>query len=274
MTPRLHSVSFLAVGLALVCGSGLAAQDALMQLGLTETAARKFVIDEIKSPAEGRRSEIATAGTRAFLKLPPSVRGGAATRLFAWAKAYVSSPAFAAAYAGIRRDRLPTAKQYELTAEQQAKKTVDDQLAELTRARQAAAILAAEDRAAFLASTAEAEKNLKNPEYVRQLQARLEAERQAESGSDTTLAARVEQETPADPRKLFARRLRGFLDATAAVDFKTRTISLTGGADGIEFVDPIVRTKAWMWHEAAIVGPEATAAARAAAEAWLKEIER
>ena len=58
------------------------------------------------------------------------------------------------------------------------------------------------------------------------------------------------------------------------MNFSARTINLTGGLDGIEFVDKADRAKPWMWQEAALVGPEATAAARAAAEAWLKEIER
>ena len=49
-------VVFALVGL----GAGLAAQSALLtQLGLTETAARTFVLDEIKSPATNRSSAIA-----------------------------------------------------------------------------------------------------------------------------------------------------------------------------------------------------------------------
>ena len=58
------------------------------------------------------------------------------------------------------------------------------------------------------------------------------------------------------------------------MNFSARTISLTGGPDGIEFIDKADRAKPWMWQAAAIVGREATVAARAAAEAWLKEIER
>jgi hypothetical protein len=76
----------MAIALA---GGGFAAQSALTQLGLTETAARTFVLDEIKSAATGRRSPIALAGTRAFFKLPRSDRGVAATGLFTWAMAYV-----------------------------------------------------------------------------------------------------------------------------------------------------------------------------------------
>jgi hypothetical protein len=102
----------------------------------------------------------------------------------------------------------------------------------------------------------------------------LEAERAQEIGSEARLAEEVEQQTPADPRKLFARRLREFLEITAEVNFSARTMSLTGGPDGIEFLDKADRERHWMWQAAAIVGSEATSAARAAAQAWLKEIER
>ena len=82
----------LAVGAVVMAGAGLVAQSQLAQLGLTETAARTFVLDEIKGPAASRGAPIDVAGTRAFLKLPPAARGPAATALFAWAKSYVSSP--------------------------------------------------------------------------------------------------------------------------------------------------------------------------------------
>jgi hypothetical protein len=93
---------------------------------LTEATARTFVLDEIKGPAKDRRSAIAVAGTRAFLKLPPSARGAAAAGLFAWAKAYVRSPAFAASYASYRKGRTRTAKQYDLTVEEAVRKDLDE----------------------------------------------------------------------------------------------------------------------------------------------------
>ena len=74
--------------------SVLLAQSVLVQLGLTDATARNFLLDEIKSPASSRRNDIVVTGNRAFLKLPPAVRGQAASSLFAWAKAYANSPAF------------------------------------------------------------------------------------------------------------------------------------------------------------------------------------
>lgn len=81
---RSRLLTLLVVAL-LAMGGGLVAQTALGQLGLTEAAARTFVLDEIKSPSQSRRSAVAITGTRAFLKLPAAARAGAATGLFAWA---------------------------------------------------------------------------------------------------------------------------------------------------------------------------------------------
>ena len=51
--------------------------------------------------------------------------------------------------------------------------------------------------------------------------------RRAGAGRDAN--ANVDETTPADPNRLFARRLREFLTATADVNFSARTINLTGG---------------------------------------------
>ena len=109
--------TFVAVGAVVMAGAGLVAQSRLAQLGLTETAARTFVLDEIKRPATSRGAPIVVAGTRAFLTLPPAARGPAATALFAWAKSYVGSPAFTASYNAYRNGRLPSERQYALSVE-------------------------------------------------------------------------------------------------------------------------------------------------------------
>lgn len=269
MTNRLATI-VLITGL----GAGLGAQGALAQLNLTEAAAREFVLKEIASPAADRSSDIAVAGTRAFLKLPAAARGPAATALFTWARTYVSSPAFNASYANYRRGRIPQGRQYALTPRQQVQQDIDEQLAGIALMRESAAKMPEKDRAGILESAKKVEATLKDPAMFEQRVAQVAAERAQEGGNDAALADDVEALTPADPRRLFARRLRQFLDATADVNFSARTIALTGGPDGIEFIDKADRARPWMWQAAAIVGREATVAARSAAEAWLKEIER
>jgi hypothetical protein len=121
---------------------------------------------------------------------------------------------------------------------------------------------------------AKARANFADPAFIKQRQDQVAAARAADNAAVVRLAAEVDETTPADPKKLFARRLREFLEVTADVNFSARTITLTldQGADGIEFTDRADRARHWIWQAAAIAGPEATSAARAAAEAWLKEI--
>jgi hypothetical protein len=259
------AVSFAAASLA---------QTALNQLGLTEAAARTFVMNEAKGSSSSRQSAIATAGTRAFLKLPRPARAAAATGLFAWAKAYVNSPAFKASYAAHRNGMIPSERQYALTVQQQVKKEIDEQLSLMESLSQAAEKMPPAERAVMLEQVKTARAQSTNPAYIKQLEATRTAERERESQSRRVMADEVDKKTPGDPNVLLARRLHEFLDATADVNFAARTISLTLGSDGIEFIDRADRAKPWMWQLAVIVGPEATGAARTAALAWLKEIER
>jgi hypothetical protein len=260
--------------IAAAAGGRLAAQTALAQLGMTEAAARTFVLDEIKSPATGRRHAIALAGTRAFLKLPPAARPAAATGLFTWAKAYVSSPAFKASYDGHRRDRIPPDKRFPLSVDEALKKETDDVLAGFEQMRKGIGALPPADQQKVLDKLKEAQAMLTNPEMVRARRAALEAERAAQGGDNAAQMREVEARTPANPQTLFARRLREFLEVTADVNFSARTINLTGGVEGIEVADRADRQRHWMWQQAALAGPEATAAARTAAQAWLREIEK
>lgn len=268
-------LSVVAIGAALFVGNGtLVAQGGLAQLGLTEASARTFVLDDIKSPATSRGSGIAVAGTRAFLTLPASARGPAATALFAWAKAYVGSAAFKTAYATHRRAVIgPDERPGPSSVDDELRKMIDETKAGIAQARAIAATLPPADAANMLKLVAEQEAKLQSGETARLLRAGLEAQRAERTTTAAASARRNDERYPADPSRIFARRLREFLDATADVNFSARTLSLTGGPDGIEFLDKADRQRHWIWQEATIVGPEATSAARAAAQAWLKELE-
>ena len=266
--------SGMIVTAAVLMATGVAAQSALVQLGLTETAARTFLWDELTNPASHRGADIVVAGTRAFLKLPRSARAAAASGLFAWARSYVNSPAFTAKYNEFRRGSVDLAPQYDRSVEQEVRLEIDRQLEDLQQLRPRLAKLPADERAGVLEQLTLREKQLTDPAFIKQRQEQVAEERAQAHASAASASARNGLTIPADPKALVARRLRDFLAATADVNFETKTISLTGGPDGIEFVDPAVRTRPLMWLEAVIVGPEATAAARAAAQVWLKENDR
>ncbi len=173
------------VAIVIAMAGGLVAQSPLAQLGLAETAARTFVLDEIKRPAADRGAPIEVAGTRAFLKLPPAARGPAAAALFAWAKSYVSSPAFMASYNTYRNGRLPTERQYALSVDAQVKKDIADQLAGFEQMRLAAEKMPPKDRDMLMEQVKQALANLTNPAYADKLRAQLTAERAQESGQRT-----------------------------------------------------------------------------------------
>jgi hypothetical protein len=271
---RRRSSVFVAIAILVVASGVLLAQGALVQLGLTEAAARKFLLDELKSPASSRRNDIVVTGNRAFLKLPPAVRGQAAASLLAWAKAYVNSPAFKTIYANYRRGVIGEPMQYPLTVDEEIKKKLDDQLTGVEQLRKVADTFPPAERAQALETVKQQEAWARDPATFKMLKTAMEAERAEKIGREAEHVKQAEEMLPADSQKLFARRLRAFLEGTADVNFSARTIRLTGGPDGIEFVDPADRKHSWLWQEAVIVGQEATSAARAAAEAWLKEIER
>ena len=272
MSRILRLAAGLAVAvLAVNASSTPVAQGVLAQLGLTEAQARTFLFDELKSPSEGlRRSTIAVTGHRAFYKLPAEVRGPAATALFAWAKAYVSSPAFRSAYEQFRREANPLDTRVSASVDEQVAAEMAEMEAGREMALQIAATLPPEDRDRLLAQLEEQEAQM--AEFRERLRAGLALEQAEREASNQASAAEFEERFPADPNQLFARRLRQFLDYTADADFTARIIKLTGGPDGMEFIDPAHRAKSSTWQLAVLAGPEATTAARAAAEAWLAEI--
>lgn len=244
---------------------------ALTQLGLTETAARGLLMDEIQTAGGGK---MATAGRAAYLKLPEAARGPVTTELFAWAKAYVNSPAFEAAYARARTAAMPQGSQYDRTIDEELKKQLDEKLAVLENSKVAAQSMPAAEAQKFLASLKETADQLRSPEMQRTLRAQLEAERGTRNAQDDKSTEQWQEKFPADRQALFARRLREFLDATTDVDFEARkkvVKNLAGETVGY-WLSEAHQKKPWQWLEALVVGKEATMSARAAAEAWLKEI--
>ena len=246
----------------------IVAQGVLAQLGLTEASARNFLFEEMKSePANAnRRNGIFLAGHRAFYKLPPAARGPAATALFAWAKTHVSSPAFKTAYAQFRKDAGPVAERPGPSAEAQAAELKTNQ----EMVRQIVEKMPPAEREKFLAQMKEQEAQM--AETRARTQKAIEAGEAERKAQDKARAIEFEVRFPEDPNRLVARRLRAFLDETADADFAARIIRLTDGPDGMEFITPAHRAKSVTWQLAVLAGPEATRAARAAAEVWLKEV--
>jgi hypothetical protein len=293
-TRRLRVAVLATVSASVVAGAS--AQGPLAQLGLTEATARRLLLDEATTmPAarrseqpqsmsagrwadsmrEIRRSDVVEIGRKAFYKLPLATRGPAATALFAWAKAYVGSPAFKTAYAQRRRDVLgPDTPTAQPSIDDEVQAQINEMRQNLAESRKIAASLPPASAAQLLKTLEEQEAKINSGEFEKLLRMGLSANRDERAERDAAAAKENDEQYPTDPMRIIARRLREFLDATADVNFSARTISLTDGPDGIEFLDKADRQRNWMWQEAVIAGPDATAAARAAATVWLKEIDR
>ena len=99
------------------------------------------------------------------------------------------------------------------------------------------------------------EEQIRSPEFARTLRAGLEIERAATAAGTGTSNRESLAMYPLNPEAIFAHRLREFLDETADANFSARTIHLTGGPDGIEFVDPADRKRSTTWQMAVIAGP-------------------
>jgi len=250
-------------------------QSVLPQLGLTEAAARALLTNEVQTSGEGGYSStLAMAGRAAYLRVPEAARGAATTALFAWAKAYVNSPAFETAYARIRSESKPQLRERAPTADEELKKQLDESLAVYESAKTAASAMPAAEREKFLASLKQIFDMQRSPEMLKVQRTALEEKRAKEKADEDQVMARWQEAFPADRQVLFARRLRELLDATADVDFEARKNTIrtpAGDTVGFALSDPY-RVKPWQWLDAFVVGKEATTAGRAAAEAWLKEI--
>lgn len=84
-----------------------------------------------------------------------------------------------------------------------------------------------------------------------------------------------EQLYPPDSTASIARTLHEFLDATPDVDFAAEQRRVEGeGGSSMVFVTQAYRDKPWQWRFSYERGPGAIAAARTAAQAWLKELGR
>jgi hypothetical protein len=273
---RPSAIVFAAVAI-LWAAAALAAQSVLTQLGLAETAARNHIIRVVKARGQYEYSDpMVVAGRAGFRKLPAGARHEVAKALFAWAKAYVNSPAFRTAYAGFRQDVVGTPTEYALSVEQEAQKRIDETVAGLEQMIQAAGTLPIPpaDRAKLEATAREQLAIARSADTRRQLQEGLTAERRQRAASETANVKRTDEEVPADPNVLFARCLRQFLADTADVDYAAGITNITpyDTEPTWDFNNPAYRKKPFLWMEAVLVGKDTVTAARAVAQAWLNEI--
>lgn len=260
--------------IALMLASAVAmAQGVWSQLGLKESDARSVAEQVLDGggPNHLRTYDpIVLRMKESWYKLPAASRGPAMTAIYAWTKSHVSAPAFRAAYTQTRNSQKPALAAQAGTVDQELKAKLAQQ--------------AEEQEASFKmleANGMKAQADRQRKQYA-EMQAKLVAahraeieERRAKEKADIDQATREwEARFPPELNVFIARHLREFLNATGDVDYSAKLVR--SPVDGsMQLADPALRRdKPWQWQEAVHYGPEAIAAARRAASAWLKELEK
>lgn len=241
--------------------------DILAQLGITPEAAKAAIGGVISGGVYNPGLP-----ARAFALLPPAARAQAVTAGVAWVKAYVASPDFPRQYAQVRQNHRPEAPAWDLTPEQELQKADDDQRQQREQSQQAIAALPPEKRKAMeeaLRNAADLTARMDTPESRQKRLEAIRADRAGQTREYNAAVAKWRQDYPDDPRLLVAKRLREFLRLSADVDY---TAKLTSNGSTSVFENPAYQAKSSQWKLCYRAGREATAAARAAVQAWLTEL--
>ena len=252
----------LAAVLAASAGVALAA-DVLQQLKVSADDARREVVAAVAKGSVNfwpARQALKAAG--------PEARAALVEQAMLWAKAYVASPQFAADYARMREERKPRATERKLTVDQEIEEQRKKRAADLEKSKKDVAKMPAEYRKMAEEGLKAAEasmKQLDTPEYRKMERDGLVMQRQQDERRLAGRVAEWEKEYPADAKALVKTRLQEFLRATADVDFAAKM-------SGQRFADPAYEKKSSEWKLAYRAGKEATAKARAVAQAWLGEL--
>jgi hypothetical protein len=255
-------------------------QGASGPLGVADDAARKLLVDAVLSEgfrnyqADRIQSDLVATVGRAYARLPASARGPATTVAFKWARTYLSSPAFAAAYVKQREGQRPVDAGNVPSVDDALKKMMDEMWAALEQARQMAAGFPEKERTAFLVTVKEREAELKSPETIKRYRAMLEAERGGNVSSAASEVAAWEAKYPASPDAFVRDHLQRFLTETATLDYSLAVFIVRGpGGEVLGFLSPGYTGMPWQHIHAILAGKDAVDAGRAAAAAWLKELE-
>jgi hypothetical protein len=254
----------LAVG---ALGSAAIAADVLTQLGITAAAAKEAVNSVINSG-------IMNPGlpSKAFKLLPAAARADAATAGVTWLKAYTGTPEFKQQYAKIRNNRKPEAPTFQGTPEDALKKAADEQAKQSQDSLNALASLPPGQRRQIEYSMKLAQDMMAKMDTPEMRKIRLDAikaQRDQETKDYQKHLADWQRDFPENPNGAIVRRLHEFLDLSATVDFNAKLIPQNSV---MLFENSAYQNKPEQWKLCFRAGKEATAAARAAAQAWLKEL--
>jgi hypothetical protein len=249
------------------CAVALAAQTVLSRVVLWDADARQIFGEAIVGVASPG------AAARPFLALAPSARAAVVTEAVAWARAYASSAPFKKAWAEKRDQNKPDPPALTGSASDDVKKQSADQLKQLDELKKTIAQLPPDQQKQMQAvmdqMVAQMNDAAKDPKYQALMQQGAESNRASKQKEYQDAVASWQHDYPADPNVAIARRLRDFLTMSADVNFDAKLVTRNGGRT---FADPAFEGKPDAWKMCFRAGRDATTAARAAAQTWLKEM--
>lgn len=254
--------SLLAVAVPIVSSQGRNTP-----FGWDEASTRETLLRNLQNPQPLKDDSYVSA---AWKKMPPAGRAQLATQAYAWARAYVGSAEFKKAYAEAREAYRPPTATHEGTVDQEVK-------AKMAQTRAEGEASYKEMLSAGMKAEAEAFKTQLDASLVMMepmLRIEVQEARARDAAENKTALPIWERDFPQDPLVLIARHLREYLANSTGVDFAARQVQQRNGVGELEwvFVEAAYNQKPWQWKASYDFGAEGTAAARAAAEAWLKEL--
>lgn len=251
--------------------AALVAADVLAQIGLTPAAAHEVLITGVGSGWINYGM-----AAPAFRKAPAALRVELANGVIAWARSYTASPEFKASYAKLRDNRKPTAPKVEGTPEEeyarQREQQAKDQAKGAEDMKKAMASMAPEQRKQMeeaMQQAAEVMKQMDTPEMRKMMIDGIRMTREQQAATYAADMKKWTEDYPENPAPVIAKRLKAFLAVSADVDFDAKLVEKNGK---MRFANESYESKPSEWKLCYRAGKEPVAAARTAAQAWLKEL--
>lgn len=211
----------------------------------------------------------------AWTATPAAARAALVQGGLEWTKAFVATPAFAAAYAERRNAAKPEAPQQTQTVDQEIAAERAKQAKEIADYKALIKTMPKEQQQSMLGVATMMEQQTKQMAADPQMQAMIrqgkEAERAERAQRHKDDLADWAQDWPADPKPLIAKRLKGFLSACGDVDFAAKLI-LDPAINKQRFAETRYEMKPWEWKTCYRAGKAPVDTARAFAQSWLKEL--
>jgi flagellar biosynthesis GTPase FlhF len=256
----------LALALLVICvGAGI--DDYLSEMKTTKPQVQEFIQDDFGYGTFAYPS--------ACSKIPQAKRASIVRAVGDFAKAFTTSDTFRQWYARYRDQHKPSPPEALKSMDESRKEQIAAMKTQIAEQEKAAASAPNEQKALYkdiIASMKKALTDLENTDksqdasmnqYIQQ------ANEAAEKDYKQKLAD-FEREYPAgDPRPLVKKRLQTFLKSTENVDFNAKLVQK---GKVMVFENPAYEKKDSNWKLAYRAGKDATQAARAFAQTWMKQL--